>query len=228
MSMSSISCRATPSSISSSSAIAISSPARCNSAPFCSRITLTGIPCWNLPPCSREPFRRVCPNQRSPGRSFTPPWRPIRSGARAMTSRGQLRFWLIGLAVFLIVAYLLRGILLPFVAGMAVAYVLDPICDWLERHGCSRNWATIIVSIGFGIVVLIALLLLVPVLEGQIIDFAGRLPAYVDGVLNRVLPQLQTAAQRLGFGDLSDLRSSAAAQVGSIVGWIGGALARVL
>ena len=145
-----------------------------------------------------------------------------------MSPRGQLRFWLIGLAVFLIVAYLLRGILLPFVAGMAVAYVLDPICDWLERHGCSRNWATIIVSIGFGIVVLIALLLLVPVLEGQIIDFAGRLPSYVDGVLNRVLPQLQTAAQRLGFGDLSDLRSSAAAQVGSIVGWIGGALARVL
>ena len=89
-----------------------------------------------------------------------------------MSPRGQLRFWLIGLAVFLIVAYLLRGILLPFVAGMAVAYVLDPICDWLERHGCSRNWATIIVRIGFGIVVLIVLLLLVPVLEGRVIGLA--------------------------------------------------------
>jgi predicted PurR-regulated permease PerM len=145
-----------------------------------------------------------------------------------MTARGQLRFWLIGLALFLIVLYLLRGILLPFVAGMAVAYFLDPICDWLEAHGCSRNWATVIVSVGFAIVVVIALLLLVPMLQRQIFDFAGRLPGYVDALINRVLPQLQSVVDRLGIGNLADLRSSAGAQVGSVVSWIGSALARVV
>ena len=104
-----------------------------------------------------------------------------------MTSRGQLRFWLIGLALFLIALYLLRAILLPFVAGMAVAYFLDPVCDWLERHGCSRNWATAIVSVGFAIVIVIALLLLVPLLQHQILEFAGRLPGYIDAVTNRLL-----------------------------------------
>jgi predicted PurR-regulated permease PerM len=145
-----------------------------------------------------------------------------------MMARGQLRFWLIGLGLFVVVLYLLRGILLPFVAGMAIAYFLDPLCDWLETHGCSRNWATVVVSIGFVFVLVIALLFLVPLLERQILDFAGRLPGYVDIISNRLLPQLQDIAQRLGIGNLADLRSTAGAQVGAIVGWIGAALVRVV
>jgi len=49
----------------------------------------------------------------------------------------QIRFWLLALLGFLLVLYLLRAMLLPFVAGMAVAYFLDPVCDRLQRLGCS-------------------------------------------------------------------------------------------
>ena len=65
-----------------------------------------------------------------------------------MTAERQLRFWLVGLALFLLAVYLLRGILLPFVAGMAIAYLLDPACDRLEKWGCSRTLATAPSSIG--------------------------------------------------------------------------------
>jgi len=145
-----------------------------------------------------------------------------------MSGRGQLAFWLIGFALFLLALYLLRGILLPFVAGMAVAYILDPICDWLERHRCSRLWATTIVSIGFGVVVVVALLVVVPLLERQVIDFAGRLPGYVNSAADRLLPQLQIIAERLGIGSLADLRSSVSTQIGAIMSWIGGALIRIV
>jgi predicted PurR-regulated permease PerM len=145
-----------------------------------------------------------------------------------MTGRGQLAFWLIGFALFLVALYLLRGILLPFVAGMAVAYMLDPICDWLERHRCSRSWATVIVSIGFGVVVVVALLVLVPLLERQVIDFAGRLPGYVNSAADRLLPQLQDLAGRLGIGSLADLRNSVSTQIGAIMSWIGAALIRIV
>ncbi len=145
-----------------------------------------------------------------------------------MNGRGQLYFWLIGFALFLVALYLLRGILLPFVAGMAVAYFLDPICDWLETHGCSRSWATVIVSIGFGIVIVLALLIVVPILERQLIDFAGRLPGYLNSAADRLLPQIQTVAERLGIGSLADLRSSVSAQIGAIVSWIGAAIIRIV
>ncbi len=157
-----------------------------------------------------------------------PPWNwPARSRER-MNGRGQLYFWLIGFALLLVALYLLRGILLPFVAGMAVAYVLDPICDWLEKHRCSRNWATVIVSIGFGIVIVLALLILVPILERQLIDFAGRLPGYVNSAADRLLPQLQTVAERLGIGSLADLRASVSTQIGGIVSWMGAAVIRIV
>ncbi len=39
---------------------------------------------------------------------------------------------------------------------------------------------------------------------------------------------MQDIAQRLGVGNLADLRSTAGAQVGAIVGWIGAALVRVV
>jgi predicted PurR-regulated permease PerM len=145
-----------------------------------------------------------------------------------MIARGQWRFWLIALGLFLVGLYLLRAILLPFVAGMAVAYLLDPLCDWIERHGCSRNWATAIVSVGFGIVIGCALILLVPLLQSQILDFADRLPGYVDALTSRLLPQIQAIGEHLGIGSLADLRSRAAAQAGSVVSWVGSALVRVV
>ncbi len=58
-----------------------------------------------------------------------------------MTIGRELRFWLVGIAVFFLVLYVFRSVLLPFVAGMAVAYFLDPVCDRLEAYKLSRTWA---------------------------------------------------------------------------------------
>ena len=43
-----------------------------------------------------------------------------------MSREKQTLFWLAGLAVFVVVLNALSGVLLPFVAGMAIAYFLDP------------------------------------------------------------------------------------------------------
>ena len=42
------------------------------------------------------------------------------------------------LAVFILLLWLLSDILLPFVAGMAIAYLLDPLTDRLEALGINR------------------------------------------------------------------------------------------
>ncbi len=44
-------------------------------------------------------------------------------------------FWLGVFIVFVVFLWFFRSILLPFVAGMALAYFLDPVADWLERRG---------------------------------------------------------------------------------------------
>ena len=53
--------------------------------------------------------------------------------AAPISKEVRISFWLGGLLVVLLLLYLLRSILLPFVAGMAVACLLDPLACRLER-----------------------------------------------------------------------------------------------
>src|SRR5690606_3944142 len=74
----------------------------------------------------------------------------------------SLFFWLCCLGITVLLLWLLSSILLPFVAGMAVAYFLDPACDRLERLGLSRSLATWVVTILFTLAFIIRLALILP------------------------------------------------------------------
>ncbi|MEK1933156.1 MAG: AI-2E family transporter, partial [Pararhizobium sp.] len=49
----------------------------------------------------------------------------------------QIIFWLLFLAAFVAFLTVFSTILLPFIAGMALAYFLDPVADRLENLGLS-------------------------------------------------------------------------------------------
>ena len=55
-----------------------------------------------------------------------------------MTLERQVIFWIAALALFVAVLWLLSDVLLPFIAGMALAYLLDPIARRAERLGIGR------------------------------------------------------------------------------------------
>lgn len=145
-----------------------------------------------------------------------------------MTSGQRLRFWLIGLALALALLYVLRGMLLPFVAGMAVAYFLDPLADRLERAGLSRLAATSVITASFFLVVVVALAILVPVIEDQVLAFAHKVPGYVDTLNERLQPLLVEAKKRLSPRDIEKLRSSVGEYAGTFASWGLGALRSVL
>ena len=67
----------------------------------------------------------------------------------ASAFRRQVIFWLVAAAVLIGFLYLFSAILLPFFAGMILAYFLDPVADWLERRGLSRMAATVLILIMF-------------------------------------------------------------------------------
>ena len=93
--------------------------------------------------------------------------------------RRQAIFWLLTLVFFIFLLWLLGDTLLPFVAGMALAYFLDPVADFLERLGLSRLLATVFILLGFVLVFIAALLVVVPILGNQIAGFLDRLPELV-------------------------------------------------
>jgi predicted PurR-regulated permease PerM len=99
--------------------------------------------------------------------------------AASAVFRRQIRFWLISAIILAIFLYVFSGILLPFVAGMVLAYFLDPVADRLQRLGLSRLMATIVILFAFIVVLVLAFVILIPVLASQMADFASKLPEYL-------------------------------------------------
>jgi predicted PurR-regulated permease PerM len=104
----------------------------------------------------------------------------------AMALRRQLLFWLIAAALFIGFLYVFSSILLPFLAGMILAYFLDPVADRLQRLGLSRLWATIVILIAFLVVLLLGLMIFIPVLASQLADFIANVPDYLSRLQNLI------------------------------------------
>src|SRR5436190_17493485 len=99
-----------------------------------------------------------------------------------MTLTRQMMFWVLTLVVGLFVLYVLREILLPFVAGMVLAYLLDPLANRLERIGINRLAATLVIIGTVVLLFVILILLFVPVLAGQLGAFVERLPGFASRI----------------------------------------------
>jgi len=140
----------------------------------------------------------------------------------------ELRFWLVGLAVLALALYLLRGMLLPFVAGMAVAYMLNPVVGRLERWGASRALATAIITAAFVLLSAVAIVLIVPALQSEIAHFAVRMPHYLDVLRNQAMVWIERIQVYIDPADVERLRAAAAEFSGRVVSWLGSLLSGLL
>ena len=126
---------------------------------------------------------------------------------RAGISR-QALFWLAAALVFALLLFLFHTVLMPFLAGMAVAYFLDPVADRLERIGLSRLAATVVILIAFVIVLVVSLVVLVPILVTQLADFIARLPAYVTALQSLIASRSAVWLKQFAGVDQSVLQNS--------------------
>ncbi len=88
-------------------------------------------------------------------------------------------FWIGTLAVIATMVVLLRQILLPFVAGIALAYLLNPVVNRLEKWGLNRAVAALGILSVFIIGVGILLVGAVPVIGEEVAIFIDKVPSYI-------------------------------------------------
>lgn len=91
----------------------------------------------------------------------------------------QMMFWLVGLAIVILILWLLSPILLPFVAGLAIAYLLAPLTDRLVRLGVHRLIAALLIITLMVVAFVVLILLVAPMLGGQLSAFIENIPGYV-------------------------------------------------
>ena len=134
-----------------------------------------------------------------------------------MYASRQRWFWLTVLALGVLALYLLRQVLAPFVAGAAVAYLLDPVCDRLQRLGLGRTLATAVVTLAFVVLLALLLVLLVPTLYHQLVSFVETVPAIVNTVRERVQPLIEDL--RKAAGHTAQIQQAAGDFLGRAANW---------
>ena len=107
----------------------------------------------------------------------------------------RLQWGLVALAVGWLV-WLLGPILTPFVVAALLGWLGDPLVDRIQRMGRSRNLAVVLVFALMTLVVVLALLLLVPMIQAQVVTLVDSLPAYRDWFVDTALPWVE---QRVGL-----------------------------
>ncbi len=120
----------------------------------------------------------------------------------ALSAKIQLIWWGITLSITLLLLYLLGDILLPFIVGMALAYLLDPFVDKFESFGLNRTISTGIVSVLSFLVLGSAVVIFVPLLGVQFRELFGILPATLEALLEflKVLfPDIVSEETQLGI-----------------------------
>lgn len=144
----------------------------------------------------------------------------MRSDGRVMMQR-QVVMWVAAGIAGLALLYLLGDILLPFVVGAALAYLLDPLADRLERIGIGRLGATIVILCLFVLVFVLGLVVLVPIVVNQIVAFAEQLPSYVQRLQVLIAEQGAPLVERVGGQDaLAQVQRSIGDLVGQGAAWV--------
>jgi predicted PurR-regulated permease PerM len=96
-----------------------------------------------------------------------------------MAFQRQIAFWLAILVAVVLMLWLLSEILLPFVAGLAIAYLLTPLTDRLVRLGVNRLAAALLIITLVVMAIVLLILLVAPIVGGQLTSFIENIPGYV-------------------------------------------------
>ena len=134
--------------------------------------------------------------------------------------KDQIKYWTIAASILLIFLWLLGDILLPFVLGAAIAYLLDPIVDRLERLGTGRVLGTILILMAAFFVLFFIFLLLIPLVIDQFRLLAAAAPDLVTSVQALVLNQIASLSPESEAlnSTVSNLSTMAQEKLGIIFG----------
>jgi predicted PurR-regulated permease PerM len=128
----------------------------------------------------------------------------------------QAIFLALAIAVFLtIFLYYSRRVIIPFFVAFALAYLLDPLVDRMEKWKLSRTLSVVSLMTLFFTAILGAGLLVFPLLRVQAENLARNLPRYIEVVQNWLRPVLEKVA---GFdhAKIQDLLNEGMARFGEL------------
>jgi predicted PurR-regulated permease PerM len=134
-----------------------------------------------------------------------------------MTLQKQVWFWLSTFIVFIGFIWLLSDILLPFVLGAAIAYLLEPITKYLTDKGLARWLASLTILFIFFVLVATLFVLISPVIYRETLKLADALPGYIEQLWLIIQPYTLWLQNQFGNGESFEFQDAIKEHAGKAI-----------
>lgn len=140
-----------------------------------------------------------------------------------MSNTNKALFWGGFLALFIGFIWLFNDILTPFILGIAIAYLLDPVVRKFSSWKRIPRWAVglIILTLFFGLLTLL-FILLAPMALRQAQQLIEQIPNYIQNALDYLSPYLVWIQDRVGEDYIEQINTYIKGNAGKLVGVTGG------
>lgn len=122
----------------------------------------------------------------------------------ALSAKFHVLFWMAASIFAGLFVFTFSEVLTPFVAGITIAYLLNPIVLKFERLNLSRTVSSALILLLFVVVLIVLFALLIPPLYREAMQLAESAPDYLERLMATVEPYLALADQEVGAGGLSE------------------------
>lgn len=146
-----------------------------------------------------------------------------------MKIQQQIFFWLFSALCLFLFIWVFKEILLPFVVGIAIAYLLNPLLLKLDRYKVSRTVVTIFILTLFLVIFVALCAVVVPPLYREIVQLAERAPEYFDTFWNHLQPYFKMVEETVNEENLDEsIQQALKDNIGGALGAGTNLLARLL
>ena len=121
--------------------------------------------------------------------------------------------WIIAIGLAVATVFVFHDILLPFTAGLLVAYAMTPAVRRMARWGIPRGIASFLMIVGFMVIIGGLIFIALPFMNAEFMNLAKHMPDYVvrlRGILEPVLNDLSTYFEP---SDINRIRETATSHV---------------
>ena len=115
---------------------------------------------------------------------------------------------LIGVVAVMWLLIQLEAMLMPFIAGMILAYLSNPLANRLQRMGLSRTLSVSGVFLILTLILTVALLVLIPLVVQQVRQFGQLIPGIFEWIETTLAPQVRAWTGLDLAADLNDLQET--------------------
>jgi len=99
----------------------------------------------------------------------------------------------------LLVLYLIRGLLTPFIVGFVITFFLSPVIDYMEGEGINRTLAVVLLLLLTLILLFLLWKLAWPTIQTELSSFQKNAPSYASKTRENLDQAVRIVEKRLGF-----------------------------